>query len=182
MIRIILFLCLPAFWHVQNDPAPKDMETRIDTTGRRPDISKIAYEDIKWAKSEGNVFWFYYKPNQYFFKNNEFETILLENNDILVYIHELQRYVLLANYGTAEKQKEYPVEPVTNSTNVFIRSELRGYWIYDKGLRVPNLEVVSVNAKRQYLLRSGFTDKQYLIDEVDFKFGRLNTPVGIWSD
>ena len=182
MIRIILFLCLPAFWNAQKAPSPAKIATVTDSTGQRPDISKIGYDDIRWAKSAGNVFWFYYKPTQYFFKSNEFETILLENNDILVYVHELQRYVLLANYGTAEKEKEYPVEPVANSTSVFLRSDLRGYWIYDKGFRVQNLQVVSVNSRRQYLLKSGFTDKQYMIEEIDFRFGKLNTPIGIWSE
>ncbi len=121
-------------------------------------------------------------PPNTFFKTTEFETILLENNDILVYIHELERYVLLAGYGQAEKSKEYPVEPVANSNCVFIRSDLKGYWIFDKGLRVNSLQVLGVNVNRQYTLRSGFTDKRYLVDEVDFKFGKLSTPIGILAE
>ncbi len=181
--KLLIFLLFPVLCYSQKNTTTQSATAAIiDTTGQKPDLSKMKYEDIKWAKSEGLSFWFYYKPTQYMFKSNEFETILLENGDILAYIHELQRYVLLPGYLNAEKNKEYGVEPVANSNCVFIRSDVRGYWIYDKGFRVSNIQVLGMNATRQYLLKSGFTDKRYMVDEVDFKFAKLNTPIGILAE
>lgn len=154
-----------------------------DSIGRRPDLAKMAYEDIKWAKSEGNAFWFYYKPTQYFFKDNEFETISLENGDFMAYIHELQRYVLLPDYLKTEKNKERSVEPIANSSVVFIKINRGRFWIFDHGIYVDHLERVGFNSQDHlYVYRGGKIDKRYWITESDFLYGAMNTPVGIVSE
>ena len=155
---------------------------QTDTTGRRPDFAKMTYSDIKWTKSKGSSFWFYYKPTQYFFRNTEFQTITLENGDVLVFIFEARIYLLLPAYINTQKNKEKDVEFVTGRSCVFIRSSRAGFLIYDNGLYVSELERVGVNNIHQYLYRSRVSDKRYWIEESDFRFGPLSTPIGILSE
>lgn len=153
-----------------------------DTSGRRPDMSKLNYQDIRFTKAEGNSFWFYYKPTLYFFKNTEFETIVLENGDILIYLFDSGLYVLLPDYTNTEKNKEQAVEFVTARSCVFVRRSRGAFWIYDKGLYVSNLERIGMNNQHQYIFRSGLSDKRYWIEEYDFVFGKIAKPVGVLSE
>ena len=153
-----------------------------DTSGKRPDMSRLNYEDVKWTKAEGSSFWFYYKPSLYFFKNTEFETIALENGDILIYLFDPGLYLLLPDYTNTEKNKEQPVGFVTARSCVFVRRSRGAFWIYDKGQYVSNLERIGMNTQHQYVFRSGLSDKRYWIEEYDFVFGKIAKPVGILSE
>ncbi|MDB5210821.1 MAG: hypothetical protein JWQ30_1648 [Sediminibacterium sp.] len=163
--------------------AGKAQTASQNSGGKKPDLSKMAYEDIKWAKSEGSAFWFYHKPSQYFFDSREFETISLENGDFIAFIYELDRYVLLPDYLKAGKKVEKAVEPITNSNCVFIRINRSRFWIYDKGKYVDHLESVGFNSTyHQYIYRSATTDKRYFISEKDFLYGPMYTALGITSE
>ncbi len=153
-----------------------------DTSGTRPDMLKLNYQDINWTKAEGSSFWFYYKPTHYFFTSKEFETIPLENGDILIYLFDAGYYLLLPDYGNTAKNKEQPVEFVTARSCVFVRRSRGAFWIYDKGMYVSNLQSIGVNTLHQYVYRSGLSDKRYWIEEYDFVFGKIAKPVGILSE
>ena len=153
-----------------------------DTSGKRPDMAKLNYQDIHWIKAEGSSFWFYYKPTHYFFTNKEFETIALENGDILIYLFDPGLYLLLPDYTKTEKNKEQDVELITGRSCVFVRRSRGAFWIYDKGQYVSNLERIGMNNQHQYVFRSGLSDKRYWIEEYDFVFGRIARPVGILSE
>lgn len=153
-----------------------------DTTVQKPDLKNISFGDIRWAKSEGQSFWFFHKPTGYFFVSNEFETIPLENGDILAYLFEPGMYVLLPDYTLAIPKKEMEVEAITARSCVFIRNDKGGFRIYDKGLYVQGLIRVGINALHQYVYRNRVSDKRYWIEEQDFIFARIGLPVGILSE
>jgi len=169
--QLILLLTFPVLSFAQKD-----------TSGKRPDLKTIAYTDINWTKAEGTSFWFYYKPTHYFFKNDEFETITLENGDILTYIYESSLYALLPDYQNTAKNVEQAVEPVTTRSCVFVRLGRGGFKIFDKGKSVFDLERIGLNSIHQYVYRSRFSDKRYWIEEYDFVNGRISKPVGILSE
>ncbi len=176
--NLFLALLFPVFAFGQT----KSSGTIQDTSGKRPDFSKIVYTDIKWKKAEGNAFWFYYKPTLYFFKDDEFRTIPLESGDFLVYIFDLGKYVLLPAYSMAQKNVEHDIEIASNRDCVFIRLTRGRFWIFDKGIYVDNLERVGLNSIHQYLYRSGRTDKRYWIEESDFLYGPFGIAIGILSE
>jgi hypothetical protein len=149
-----------------------------------PDLNKISYDNVKWTKAEGGSFWFYYKPAQYFFKNNEFETITLDNGDVLVYLYEVGIYLLLDDFAKIPVNTERGVGLASSRNAIFIkRSRGTGFWIYDKGKYVDHLERVGVNNETHlYVYRSGITDKRYFINENDFVFAPLSKAVGILSE
>lgn len=156
--------------------------SQADTVVRKPDLSRLQYTDIRWAKSEGLSFWFYHKPSGYFFEKSDFETIPLESGEILVYLFEPGIYLLLPDYPLAEPKKEKQVEAVTGRCCVFIRNIRGGFRIYDKGIYVQGLESVGVNNIHQHVYRSRAYDKRYWIEEYDFTFARIGLPVGIVSE
>jgi hypothetical protein len=153
-----------------------------DTTGKRPDFTKMSFEDIKWTKAEGSSFWFYYKPTQYFFKDKEFVTIPLQSGDFLVYIHEFDKYVLLPAYQNAKPNVEQAVELAALRPAVFIRLNRSRFVIFDRGQYVYNLERIGINTDHQVVYRSGISDKRYWIDEKDFSYGPMSVPIGIVSE
>lgn len=177
------FLPVAALWMFCIVSGKAQTSTQQDTSGKRPDFTKMLFTDIKWTKAEGKSFWFYYKPTMYFFKSDEFETISLENGDFMAFIRGFDKYVLLPNYLKAEKNIEKDIEPITNSDCVFIKINRGRFWIYDKGRYVDHLERVGFNSQtHQYVYRSETTDKRYWIDEKDLLYGPMNTPIGIISE
>ncbi len=156
--------------------------TAQDTSGKRPDFTKMSFEDIKWTKAEGSSFWFYYKPTQYFFKDKEFVTIPLQNGDFLVYIYEFDKYVLLPAYQNARPNVEQAVEVASIRPSVFIRLNRSRFVIFDRGQYVYNLERIGINTDHQVVYRSGASDKRYWIDEKDFSYGPMSVAIGIVSE
>lgn len=156
--------------------------TSTDTSDKRPDFTKMLFTDIKWTKAEGSSFWFYYKPTQYFFKDKEFVTIPLQNGDFLVYIYELEKYLLLPAYQNVKNNVEQAVELASIRTSVFIRLNRSRFVIFDRGLYVYNLERIGINTDHQVVYRSGASDKRYWIDEKDFSYGPMSVPIGIVSE
>ncbi|MES2005937.1 MAG: hypothetical protein V4450_15570 [Bacteroidota bacterium] len=178
---LFLFI-LPVLGMGQNNPVAKTTVSQTEPDGKRPNFTEMVLADIKWAKSEGNAFWFYYKPTQYFFKNNEYTTIALENGDIVAYIFELDKYLLLPDFLKAEKNKEQATELASERSAIFIRSGRGRFWIYDKGLAVSSLERIGTNTIHQVVYRSRLSDKRYWIDEGDFQYGLVSKVIGILSE
>ena len=173
MKRILLLFLFPVLAHGQTD-----------SIGKKPDLNKISYDNVKWTKAEGGSFWFYYKPSQYFFKNTEFETITLENGDVLVYLFEAGIYLLLDEFGKSPINVEHGVYLASSRNCIFVkRSRGSGFWIYDKGIYVDHLESVGLDvANRVFIYRSGRTDKRYFISQNDFDFAPLSKAVGILAE
>jgi len=150
---------------------------------KKPDFSRINLTDIKWTRAEGGSFWFYYKPTQYFFTTQEFETRTLDNADVLVYLFEPGYYLLLPDFASAKLNVENAVEPVTSRSAVFVRRGVgANFYIIDHGLIVQNLERIGINTARQYVFRSRSSDKRYWIEESDFMAAPVSRPVGILSE
>ena len=145
-------------------------------------MSQLSLSGVKWAKSEGNQFWFYYQPSMYFFKDTEFNTITLENGEILVYLYEANLYLLLPDYPQAKKQKEENVELASDRSCIFIRSARGRFWIYDHGLYVSNIERMGTNQAHQVICRSRSSDKRYFINESDFYYGPVSKAIGILAE
>jgi hypothetical protein len=174
--NLLPLLLFPILSLAQSNIAP-------DTSGKRPDLSKMAYTDIRWMKApEGNAFWFYYKPTQYFFQDKEFETIPMENGDFLIYIYEFDKYVLLTDFKNRERNKEFSVELASNRPSVFVRLNRVRFVIYDRGQYVDNLERIGINTIHQVVYKSGRTDKRYWISESDFLYGPMSVAIGILSE
>jgi intergrase/recombinase len=170
--QLLVLLALPLFSFSQGD-----------SVGKKPDLAKIDYKDLKWMKSENNSFWFYYKPTEYFLKNTEFETFPLENGDFMVYIHALQKYLLLPNFTNEQREKEKPVELASDQPCVFIRSTKDRFWIFDRGQYIDKMERVGLNTEKHvYVYRSLISDKRYWIRESDFLYGPVSTVIGIVSE
>lgn len=145
-------------------------------------MAHLGPSDIYWTKAEGSSFWFYYKPTHYFFKSDEFETITLENGELMVYLFESGIYLLLPEYINIPANKEQAVEFITARSAVFVRMGRGGFRIYDKGRYVYNVERIGMNNAHQYVYRSGLSDKRYWIEEYDFVFGKISKPVGVLSE
>lgn len=157
--------------------------SQADSLGKKPDLAKIDFKDLRWVRSENNTFWFYHKPTEYFLKNTEFETVPLENGDFMIYIHALQQYLLLPGFITAEREKERTVELASDQPCVFIRSAKNRFWIFDRGCYIDNLEPLGLNSQNHvYAYRSRLSDKRYWIRESDFLYGPVSTVIGIVSE
>jgi hypothetical protein len=170
--QLLVMLALPLFGYSQHD-----------SLGKKPDLSKVDYNDIKWMKAENNSFWFYHKPTEYFLKNTEFYTVPLESGDFMVYVIALQKYLLLPAFTNAEREKEKSVELASNETCVFIRSTKNRFWIFDHGLYIDNMERVGFNSENHvYVYRCRTSDKRYWIRESDFLYGPVSTVIGIISE
>ncbi len=172
MRNLLLTLCLlTPFW----------LQAQNDSSGR-PDMVHLKPSDLKWAKAEGTQFWFYYQPKQYFFKDAEFNTIMLENGETLVYLFEANLYLLLPEFPKATPKKEMAVELASDRSCIFIRNARGRYWIYDHGLYVNNLERIGSNQAHQVICRSRLSDKRYFINESDFYYGPVSKAIGILSE
>jgi hypothetical protein len=145
-------------------------------------IANFKPEDIKWAKSEGNGFWFYHKPTRYFFKDTEFKAITLESGEVLVYVFIQDKYYLLPEFPSVEKDKEKPVELASAKSSVYIRNTRGRFWIFDRGMYVNELEKIGTNSIHQVVYRSRFSDKRYFIDESDFYYGPVSKAIPILSE
>ena len=177
MKHLILLLAFPIALFGQSS------DTRDSSNGKKPDLTKISFADVKWAKAEGGSFWFYYKPTQYFFQTKEFQTITLETGDVIVYMYEIGIYLSLPEFPKAVNNGEHGVELASSRSCIFVkRSRGMGFWIYDKGQYVDNLERIGMNTLHQYVYKCSRTDKRYWIEESDFVFAPLGKPVGILSE
>jgi hypothetical protein len=152
------------------------------SNGKRPVMADLKPAEMKWAKSEGNQFWFYYQPTQYFFKDTEFNTIMLENGEIIVYLFEANLYLLLPSFPSVPKNKIQDVELASDRGCVFIRNTRGRYWIYDHGVYVSNVERMGTNQAHQVICRSRISDKRYFINESDFYYGPASKAIGILSE
>ena len=151
-------------------------------TTARPDISKISIDDIKWMKAEESSFWFYYKPTHYLFKNSDFETISLENGNVLAYIYGLDAYVLLQDYNTTKPNTEQPVTLASTGNSILIRTVRgKGFWIFDKGINADPLKQLYINTKERVYF-SEKTNRKYWVKEEDFKYGLLSTAISVVSE
>lgn len=150
---------------------------------KRPDLSKLNVTDLHWRRGEGGSFWFYYRPASYFFESKEFLNRTLDNGDVLIYLFDPGVYVLLPDFVNTEMNKDKEVEGITTRSSVFIR---RGpganFFILDHGQPVQSLERIGINAARQYVYRSRFSDKRYWIEESDFLSAPISRPVGILAE
>ena len=161
---------------------PKDSVKQKNAA--HPDMTKISGDDIKWTKAEGGSFWFYYKPSMFFFATNEFNTITLENGDVMIFLFDPGVYLLLPDYGKTPLNVEHGVEVVSTKPCVFVRrSRGLGFYIFDEGLYVDNLQDMGLNAFRHvYVFRSRRTDKRYYVSEPDFLYGPYSKAVPITSE
>ena len=154
-----------------------------DTVAKRPDLRNTGLDGIKWARAEGGSFWFYHKPSQYFFDSKEFQTITLENGDVLVYLFNPGIYLLLVDFSKAPANAENTAELASSRSCVFVRrARGSGFFILDKGLFVSAIERIGLNTDHQYVFRSRLSDKRYWINESDFLSAPVSKPIGILSE
>lgn len=180
MKHLVLLLMIPFLSNGQSVHSSDTVKSVID---KKLDWPKISINDVKWAKAKERSFWFYYKPANKFFESNEFEAIPLENGDMIVFLNAPGIYLLLPGYDKVKEETEQSVELASTGTCIFIKSSRgKGFWIFDRGKNVDNLERIGINNIHQYVYRSRRTDKRYWIEESDFLFGKLSTAIGILSE
>jgi hypothetical protein len=184
-MKAILFTIFlsPLLLLAQGASNSKTAQDKQVAAGSRPDFARMQFADIKWRKADGKAFWFYYKPTMYFFKADEYTTIPMENGDIVVYIPDYNKYLLLPGFSDAEKNEEFDTELAADKSCILVRTSRGHTWIFDKGVYVQNLERIGYsNTVHEYVYHSAVTDKRYLIAEKDLLYGPISTAIGISSE
>jgi hypothetical protein len=153
------------------------------TSKERPNRNEINVNTVKWKKATNGVFWIYYKPTEFYFESKrDFELIGLQNGNQLVYFKNGGCYWIMPEFNDAYPNTEYDFDFVTCLDAVFIRSTSDGFWIYDKGLHVDNLEFLGFNHESDAVYRSKTTGKRYWIEYNDYKFAAYSKPKSIISE
>jgi hypothetical protein len=70
---------------------------------------------------------------------------------------------------------------------IFIRAPSGGFWLFDKGIRVENIETISTNGSLNgsygyYVLRSKKTGRRYWIDKSTYLYGSYYKINGVYSE
>lgn len=88
----------------------------------------------------------------------------------------------MPEFKDAYTDTEHEFDIITCRSAVFIRATSGGFWIYDYGKYVGELEHVGFTPTSQAVYRSKISGKRYWIEYNDYKYGSYSNPIGIYSE